>query len=127
MSSIDTSASARQMTSAFLCKPVGKAMTNPLTLAFMLTLIIMIIITYSHDSDHKFRTMFRIFSISTVFLFINNHILMDDMHCRKINHDQDNILRIVEKGSDISSGESLIIPKPIISTDDDEIDALAAM
>jgi hypothetical protein len=98
------------MTDAFLCKPIGRAMTNPLTLAFMLTIIIMIIVTLSYDAEHKFRTAFRIFSISTMFLFMNNHILMQDMNCRKLNADQDNILRIVENGSDVTSGESLVVP-----------------
>jgi len=81
-------------------------MTNPLTLAFMLTVIIMIIVTCSYDKEHMFRTMFRIFSISTIFLFINNHILIDEMNCSRLNADQNNILNIVET----ASGGSLVVP-----------------
>lgn len=108
--SIDTKESLRQMSGAFLCKPIGRAMCNPLTLAFMLTVVIMIIVVCTYDRNHMCRTIFRIFSATTLFLFINNHILMDDMNCKQLNSDQRNILQIVEKGSDTSSGESLVVP-----------------
>ena len=114
MSSLDTKASIRQMTNSFLCKPIGRAMTNPLTLAFMLATIMVMIVVTSYDRDHIFRTFFRIFSVSTIFLFINNHILMDDMSCHRLTNDQNNILNIVEKGTDTSLGESLVVPKEAI-------------
>jgi hypothetical protein len=121
MSSLDSNDSIRQMTNSFLCKPIGRAMTNPLTLAVMLTTIIMMIVVCSYDRDHIFRTIFRIFSVSTIFLFINNHILMDDMSCSRLTADQNNILNIVEKGVDNSSAQSLVVPKytvdPIINDD----------
>lgn len=100
-------------------------MTNPLTLAFMLTMIIMIIITCSYDNDHVFRTVFRIFSISTIFLFINNHILMDDMNCSRLTTDQNNILNIVEKGIDTSSGASLVVPKQVDEEDDTDVQEMS--
>jgi hypothetical protein len=107
MSSLDTRESIRDMTNSFLCKPIGRAMTNPLTLAVMLTAIIMIIVICSYDREHMFRTMFRIFSVSTIFLFINNHILIDDMNSSRLNADQNNILNIVENAS---GQESLVVP-----------------
>jgi hypothetical protein len=107
MSSLDTRESIRDMTNSFLCKPIGRAMTNPLTLAVMLTAIIMIIVICSYDREHMFRTMFRIFSVSTIFLFINNHILIDDMNRSRLNADQNNILNIVENAS---GQQSLVVP-----------------
>lgn len=108
--SLDTKESLRQMSGAFLCKPIGRAMCNPLTFAIMLTVVIMIIVVCTYDRDHIFRTVFRIFTVATLFLFINNHVLMEDMNCKQLNTDQRNILQIVEKGSDRSSGESLVVP-----------------
>ena len=103
MSRLDTKASLCQMTNSLLCKPIGRAMTNPLTLASMLTLVIIIIVVCSYDRDHIFRTIFRIFSVSTIFLFINNHILMSDMECRKLTNDQNTILDIVQNGDPVGS------------------------
>jgi hypothetical protein len=85
-------------------------MTNPLTLAFMLTVIIMMVVVHSYDDKHIFRTAFRIFSVSTLFLFINIHILMDDINNKRMSADQNNILDIVEKGMDTSTGASLVVP-----------------
>lgn len=113
MSSLDTKESMMQITSAFLCKRIGRAVTNPIALAFLLTIIIMIIITVSFDDQHQFRTAFRIFSVSTILLFMNNHIIMQDMNCSMINKDKDNILRIVERGGDNMSNESMIVPSNI--------------
>jgi hypothetical protein len=121
MATLDTTASIREMTNSFLCKPVGRAMTNPLTLAFMLTVIIMMVVVHSYDKKHTFRTAFRIFSVSTLFLFINIHILMDDISCKRMSADQNNILDIVEKGSDTSTGISLVVPVARVETVDDDI------
>jgi hypothetical protein len=115
---LDTKQSLRDMTNAFLCKPIGRAMTNPLTLAFILTVIIMIIVVCSYDRDHRFRTMFRIFSISTLFMFINNHILMDDMNCKLLNNDQRKLFNIMDQGA--SGGGSTIVPDPSVETPKEE-------
>ena len=110
MTTLDTNSSIRGLTNSFLCKPIGRAMTNPLTLAFMLTVIIMMVVVHSYDDKHIFRTAFRIFSVSTLFLFINIHILMDDINNKRMSADQNNILDIVEKGMDTSTGASLVVP-----------------
>jgi hypothetical protein len=119
MSRLDTKASIYKMTNSFLCKPIGKAMTNPLTLALMLTLAIMLIVVCSYDSEHIFRTVFRIFSVSTVFLFMNNHILMSDMECRKLTDDQNNILDIVT-GKSLTDNVSYITPEVVPEEEDEE-------
>lgn len=107
--SLDTKESIRHMVGSFLCKPIGRAMCNPIMLATMLTIIIMIIIVTSYDPEHLTRTIFRIFSITVLFMFLNNHILMDDMKCKQLNGDQRDILNLIEKGKDVTGG-SLVVP-----------------
>ena len=111
--SFDTKSSFMQLINGFTYKPIGKAMTNPLTLSLLLTIIIMLIIIYSYDCDHKFRTLFRIFSITTIFLFINNHILLDDMKSSNTNKDQDAILRDVEGTYKNYNDSDIVVPKNI--------------
>ena len=115
--SLDTNESLRDLTDSFLCKPIGRAMMNPLTLAFMLTIIIMVIIIYTYDRNHTFRTLLRVFSINIFFLFLSQHILMEDMNCKQLNSDQRDILKYVEK-TNTSMGESIVVPtKPKLDTE----------
>lgn len=81
-----------------MLKPIGRAMANPLSLALMITVVIMLIVAYTYDSDHKFRTFLRVFGITTFFLFMNNHVILQDINARQLNPDQQNILRVMERG-----------------------------
>lgn len=96
--SIDTTESFRSFMDRMMLKPIGRAMTNPLSLALMITIVVMLIITYTYDSDHKFRTFLRIFGITTFFIFMNNHVILQDINAHQLNPDQQNILRVMERG-----------------------------
>jgi hypothetical protein len=96
--SLDTSESFRSVMDAILLKPIGRAMANPLALALMITAVIMLIVRFTYDDDHIFRTMLRIFGVCTMFLFINNHVLISDMNSRQLNPDQQNVIRVLERG-----------------------------
>ncbi len=117
--SIDTRASASSLMDTFICKPIGKAMTNPISLALMITAIIMLIVIYTYDSKHKLRTALRVFGVALFFLFVNNHIILADMHGAQLNTDQRNILDSVSGGDGLTPNESLVVPsKNIIAGDD---------
>jgi hypothetical protein len=96
--SLDTSESFRSVMDAILLKPIGRAMANPLALALMITAVIMLIVRFTYDDDHIFRTMLRVFGVCTMFLFINNHVLISDMNSRQLNPDQQNVIRVLERG-----------------------------
>jgi hypothetical protein len=107
MTTLDTKSSARQMTESFLNKPIGRIMTNPITMAVIITALIMLIVIYTHDECNTFRTSFRVFGIITIFLFLNNHIIMDDMKSSKLSNDAKNILDGMASGGD---GGSMVVP-----------------
>lgn len=96
--SLDTGESFRSLMDRVMLKPIGRAMANPLSLALMITGIVMLTIIYTYDSDHKFRTFLRILGITTFFLFVNNHVILQDINARQLNPDQQNILRVMERG-----------------------------
>lgn len=98
MSVFDTSESFRTVMDKILLKPIGRAMANPLTLALMITVVIMLIVRFSYDEDHIFRTTLRVFGVATIFLFLNNHVLISDMNSRQLNPDQQNVIRVLERG-----------------------------
>ena len=102
--SLDTSESFRSIMDSILVKPIGRMMTNPLSLALMITSIIMLVVVYSYDDQHIFRTLLRVFGICTMFLFVNNHILLEDINARQLNPDQQNMIRILERGTRPTSG-----------------------
>jgi hypothetical protein len=104
MSVIDTSESFRSVMDSILLKPIGRSMGNPLSLALMITSVIMLVVVYSYDDQHVFRTSLRIFGITTAFLFIGNHILINDINARQLNPDQQNVIRILERGNPAAPG-----------------------
>jgi len=131
--SLDTSESFRSIADKILLKPIGRAMANPLSLALMITVVIMLIVRFTYDEEHMFRTTLRVFGVCTLFLFINNHVLIKDMNSRQLNPDQQNVIRTLERGrtsggypsampaaggtvasssNDADSDESYIISKP---------------
>jgi predicted membrane channel-forming protein YqfA (hemolysin III family) len=112
---LDSKNMVRNLTESFLNKPMGRIMTNPITMAFIITVIIMMIVIYTHDDDNTFRTSFRIFGITTIFLFINNHIIMNDMKSSKLCSDTNNILNKIG-----TEGGSMVVPVDTIVKDDDE-------
>lgn len=91
---------------SILVKPIGRAMTNPLSLALMITGVIMLIVVCSYDDQHMFRTSLRVFGTVTLFLFINNHIMIADLNARQLNPDQQNVIRILERGNPAAGGYS---------------------
>lgn len=95
---LDTAESFRSFMDRMMLKPIGRAMANPLSLALMITVVIMLIVSYTYDSDHKFRTFLRVFGVTTFFLFVNNHVILQDINARQLNPDQQNILRVMERG-----------------------------
>jgi len=109
MATLDTKAYTRQLAESFLNKPIGRVMTNPLTLSLMITVIVILIVIYTFDEDSVFRTFFRIFSICTVFLFINNHIIMNDMKSSRLSDDTKNILNSIYKGGAGDNG-TMVVP-----------------
>lgn len=96
--SLDTTESFRSFMDKMMLKPIGRAMANPLSLALMITVVVMLIVIYTYDSDHKFRTFLRILGATTFFLFVNNHVILQDINARQLNPDQQNILRVMERG-----------------------------
>lgn len=96
--SLDTSESFRSIMDKMMLKPIGRAMANPLSLALMISSVIMLIVVYTYDSTHKFRTFLRILGVATFFLFVNNHVILQDINARQLNPDQQNILRVMERG-----------------------------
>jgi hypothetical protein len=105
------------MMDAFLYKPIGKAMSNPVSLAVMITLIVMLIIVFTYDSEHKLRTGIRIFGVALLFMFINNHIILRDMHDAQLNAEQRGIVDAVSGGA-LTPNESLVVPAKDIISDD---------
>ncbi len=99
MSAIDTGETFRSVMDSILLKPIGRAMGNPLALAAMITGVIMLIVVYSYDDQHIFRTLLRVFGTTVLFLFINNHVLLSDINARQLNPDQQNVIRILERGN----------------------------
>lgn len=97
--SIDTSESFRSILDKILLKPAGRMMANPLALALIITIVIILIVHFSYDDDHIFRTSIRIFGATTLFLFVNNHVLIKDMNARQLNPDQQNIIYSLENAS----------------------------
>jgi hypothetical protein len=95
---LDTDESFRSFIDRVMLKPIGRAMINPLSLALMITVTIMLIVTYTYDSGHKFRTFLRIFGVTIFFLFVNNHVIIQDINARQLNPDQQNLLRVMERG-----------------------------
>ncbi len=96
--SLDTGESFRSVMDKILLKPMGRAMANPLALALVITAVIMLIVQFTYDDDHKFRTTLRVFGVCTMFLFINNHVLIEDMNSRQLNPDQQSVIRTLERG-----------------------------
>jgi hypothetical protein len=82
-----------------LLKPAGRMMANPLALALVITIVIMFIVRFSYDDEHMFRTAIRIFGATTLFLFINNHVLIKDINARQLNPDQQNIIYSLENSN----------------------------
>ncbi len=105
--SIDTSTTFRETMDKLLLKPVGRAMANPLTLGLMISGVILFIVVCSYDRDHMFRTWLRIFGVTVLFLFINNHVLIKDMTKRGLNQDQENMLRAITRSA---PGDQVITP-----------------
>lgn len=97
--SLDTSESFRSIMDKMLILPIGRAMGNPLSLALMITSVLMLVIVYSYNDQHIFRTALRVFGITTSFLFIGNHILLNEINARQLNPDQQNVIRILERGN----------------------------
>jgi hypothetical protein len=108
------------MANTVIMKPIGKAMANPISLAIMITAVVMIIVFYTFDKEHVCRTSLRIFGVSMFFLFMNNHILLEDKHKAELNNDQRNIISALEKGRDtLTPEENIIVPTPIVEPDVD--------
>lgn len=92
---VDTKQVVRNAADKFFCRPIGRAMANPLALAGLITIVIMLIVTFSFDHNHKFRTTIRIFAVVTTCMFINNHIMLNEKHCALMSNDQRDVLRII--------------------------------
>lgn len=79
-------------------KTAGRVFANPMCMALMISIIIMIIVTYSHDDEHKFRTSFRVFFVTLLFTFMNNHVIMAEMNDKLLSNDQKFILDDITTG-----------------------------
>lgn len=115
--SIDTKESVANVMDTFLCKPLGKAMSNPISLAVMITMIIMLVVVFTYDDQHKLRTTLRIFGVALLFMFINNHIILRDMHNAQLNAEQRGIVDAVSGGA-LTPNEALVVPAKDIITED---------
>lgn len=52
---------------------------NPLYVAIVITIIFMLIVAYSHDEKHYVRTTIRLLFVSSSLIFLNNHLLLNDI------------------------------------------------
>lgn len=95
---LDTSESTRNAVDRLLCRPIGRALANPIALAALVTIVIMIIVIHSYDSDHLFRTTLRVFISALLLLFANNHILMNEAHCASMSNEQRSVFAQMEGG-----------------------------
>ena len=107
---IDTKNAFSNITGGFMCKPVGRIMTNPIMVATLITLVIMIIVEWTHDNDHRFRTGFRIFSILVLAMFGNNHIIMGEMEKRRLSDGQRDIINDISSGTFGVGGQDIVRP-----------------
>jgi hypothetical protein len=118
---IDTKNLFSNMSGSIICKPIGRIMTNPIMVALLVSIVIMVIVEWSYDEDHRFRTVFRIFSILLLTMFGNNHIIMGEMEHKRLSDDQRDIMNDISGGTFNVAGGDIVRPGgDIVSPEDDE-------
>lgn len=103
--SLETKGYFGPMIDRFVHRPMGCLLTNPIGLAVVLTIVIMFIVAYTYDGDHKMRTGIRIFVACVVFAFINNHKLMSESRQAESTGMQKRLLSGIEGGGGASPAE----------------------
>lgn len=122
---IDTRELYGQLSNNSICRQLGKALANPLALALMLTIVMLLVVESSYDRRNRSRFLFRTFAVTAAFMFANNHILMEEHRAKELNRDQSMIFDGISHGGAIvpqSSDESYVVPTAAHLSDDHEDD-----
>jgi hypothetical protein len=79
---------------------------NPLCVAVVITILFMLIITYSHDNKHYVRTTVRLLFVSSALIFFNNHLLLNDIKNKNEESSQRDLLEAI--GGNVVGGDAVL-------------------
>jgi hypothetical protein len=75
---MDVTQCKSSLISSLMKYPCHTMFSNPLIVAVIITGVILLILECTHDSSHKTRTAFWVFSTVTLGVFINNQFIIKE-------------------------------------------------